>query len=154
MDKLKDKNIEIAEITLHVGLGTFKPVQCEYIKDHVMHEEYYNITKEAANLINHKKDNGNKIIAVGTTSIRTLETVAELNNGKIIECSGWSNIFITPGYEFKIVDSCITNFHIPKSTLIMLISALVGKDFLFKAYNEAIKNNYRFYSYGDCMLIK
>ena len=154
MDKLKEKNIEIVEITLHVGLGTFKPVQCEFIKDHIMHEEYYSVSKEAAQKINHKKKKGNKIIAVGTTSIRTLETIAGLNNGMIVSCSGWSGIFITPGYDFKIVDSCITNFHIPKSTLVMLISAFTGKEFLFNAYNEAIKNNYKFYSYGDCMFIR
>lgn len=154
MDKLKEKNIEIAEITLHVGLGTFKPVQCEFVKDHIMHEEYYSISNEAAQKINHTKKKGNKVIAVGTTSIRTLETVAGLNNGMIVPCSGWSGIFITPGYDFKIVDSCITNFHIPKSTLVMLISAFTGKEFLFSAYNEAIKNNYRFYSYGDCMFVR
>lgn len=154
MKELKEKNIEIAEITLHVGLGTFKPVQCEFIKDHIMHEEYYCVSKETAQKINYTKENGNKIIAVGTTSIRTLETVAGLNRGKIEPCTGWSSIFITPGYDFKVVDSCITNFHIPKSTLVMLISAFAGKEFLFSAYNEAIINNYRFYSYGDCMFIK
>lgn len=152
--KLKEKEVKLAEVTLHVGLGTFKPVQTEYIEDHIMHSEYYSLSDETAEIINQQKAKGKKIIPVGTTSIRTLETIAQNNNGKIIPSSGWSNIFIYPGYQFQIVDACITNFHLPKSTLIMLVSALAGKDFIFKAYQHAIDNKYRFYSYGDCMLIK
>lgn len=153
IDKIKKHNIKIAEITLHVGPGTFKPVKCEKVQDHIMHEEFYSVSEEAASTINNHKAESKRIITVGTTSIRTLETIANLNNGQMKACSGWSNIFIYPGYNFKIVDACLTNFHLPKSTLIMLVSALAGKEFILKSYQEAIKNNYRFYSYGDCMLI-
>lgn len=154
MEKLKEKGVKTAEVTLHVGLGTFKPVQCEKLEDHIMHAEYYSVSEETAEVINQQKKENKRVIAVGTTSIRTLETVAQENNGYIKPCEGWSKIFITPGYKFKAVDACITNFHLPKSTLIMLVSALASKDLIFKAYNEAIKENYRFYSYGDCMFIK
>jgi len=154
LEKLKNKGVKIAEITLHVGLGTFKPVQCENIKDHIMHEEFYTISEETAKLINSYKEQGKRIIPTGTTSVRTLETVAKLNEGKIKATSGWSNIFIRPGFNFNITNACITNFHLPKSTLIMLVSALADKELIFKAYEEAIKNNYRFYSYGDCMFIE
>lgn len=154
MNNLIQKGIKVAEISLHVGLGTFKPVKCQYIQEHVMHSEFFTVSREAAELINQQKLSNKRIIAVGTTSIRTLETVANFNNGKIEATSGWSKLFIYPGYNFKMIDACITNFHLPKSTLIMLISAFTGKDFIFNAYQDAINNNYRFYSYGDCMLIK
>ncbi|MGD9580533.1 MAG: tRNA preQ1(34) S-adenosylmethionine ribosyltransferase-isomerase QueA [Vampirovibrionia bacterium] len=154
INTLKNKGTKFAEVTLHVGLGTFKPVQCENIQDHIMHEEFYTISKETAELIDKQKKEGKRIIPIGTTSIRTLETVAKNNNGQIKADSGWSNIFIYPGFNFNVTDACITNFHLPKSTLIMLISALASKELVFKAYEEAIKEKYRFYSYGDCMLIE
>ena len=154
IQKLEQQGTKVTEITLHVGLGTFQPIRCENIKDHIMHKEYYSISEETANLINEQKKQNKRVIPIGTTSIRTLETIARDNNGEIKACSGLSDIFIYPGFEFKITDACITNFHLPKSTLIMLVSALAGKDFIFKAYKEAIKNNYRFYSYGDCMFIQ
>jgi S-adenosylmethionine:tRNA ribosyltransferase-isomerase len=153
ISSLKSQGTKFTEVTLHVGLGTFKPVKSEQIEDHIMHEEFYSISEETAELVNEYKSKGKRVIPIGTTSIRTLETIAQLNNGKIKETSGWSNIFIYPGYNFMITDACITNFHLPKSTLIMLVSALAEKGFIFNAYNEAIKNNYRFYSYGDCMFI-
>lgn len=153
MKKLKTQGTKVVEITLHVGLGTFRPIKCDKIEDHVMHKEFYSLTEEVAESINKHKQEGKRVIPVGTTSIRTLETIASNNNGQLKACSGWSDIFIYPGYQFKITDGCITNFHLPKSTLIMLISALAGKEFIFNAYNEAIKESYRFYSYGDCMLI-
>lgn len=151
---LKDKGTQFAEVTLHVGLGTFKPVKCEDIKDHVMHEEFYTVPQKTADLINAYKKEGRRIIPVGTTSIRTIETVARENNGQMSASSGWSNIFIHPGFKFNVTNACITNFHLPKSTLIMLVSALVGKNLVFDAYQKAIENNYRFYSYGDCMFIE
>lgn len=153
INRLKNNGSKIAEITLHVGLGTFKPVKTKNIEDHIMHKELYSITETTAELINEYKAKRKRVISVGTTTIRTLESVAQLYNGTIKACSGWSNLFIYPGFDFKVTDACITNFHLPKSTLIMLVSALAGKDFIFHAYNEAIKNNYRFYSYGDCMFI-
>jgi S-adenosylmethionine:tRNA ribosyltransferase-isomerase len=154
INKLKTNGIKIVEITLHVGLGTFKPVKCENVTDHIMHSEFYSVDQETAEIINQHKSENKKILAVGTTSIRTLETIANANNGIIKASSGWSQIFIYPGYKFSIIDSCITNFHLPASTLIMLVSAFAGKDFIFKAYKEAIENHYRFFSYGDCMLIR
>lgn len=154
MKSLNEKGIKKTEVTLHVGLGTFKPVQCEDIKDHIMHSEFYSLSEETAELINEHKAKNKRIIAVGTTSIRTLETIAQQNDGKIVPCEGWSEIFIYPGYDFKVINGCITNFHLPKSTLIMLVSALAGKELIFNAYNKAIQDNYRFYSYGDCMLIE
>lgn len=150
---LKSKGVNIAEVTLHVGLGTFKPVMAENIEDHVMHQEYYHLAEESSNVINSYKSSGKRIIAVGTTSIRVLETISNGNNGKILPSSGWSDIFIYPGYKFKVIDGCITNFHLPGSTLLMLVSALAGKEFILDAYKKAIKHNYRFYSYGDCMFI-
>ncbi len=152
LDKLKAKGVEIAYVTLNVGLGTFRPVKCENILDHKMHSETFNITKETADIINKAKLNGKKIIAVGTTTVRTLETAFQ-QFGEIKECHSHSELFIYPPYEFKVIDSLITNFHLPKSTLLMLVSALAGKDFIFKAYQEAIENKYRFFSYGDCMFI-
>ena len=153
LEKLKEKGVEIVYITLNVGLGTFRPVKCENILDHKMHSETFEITKEAAEKINNAKAQGKKLIAVGTTTVRTLETAYQ-KYGCIKACHDHSELFIYPPYEFKIIDNLITNFHLPKSTLLMLVSALAGKDFIFKAYQEAIKNNYRFFSYGDCMYIK
>ena len=153
LKKIKDKGVNIAYITLHVGLGTFRPVNVEDVTKHKMHSEYYVMSAEVADLLNKTKEEGHKIISVGTTSTRTLETIASLY-GKFKECSGWTDIFIYPGYEFKGIDYLITNFHLPKSTLVMLVSALAGKDNIMKAYNEAIENKYRFFSFGDSMLIK
>ncbi len=152
LEKLKSKGVEIAYVTLNVGLGTFRPVKCENILDHKMHSETFEITQEAADKINKAKAQGKKLIAVGTTSVRTLETAYQ-KFGCIKACHDHSELFIYPPYEFKVVDNLITNFHLPKSTLLMLVSALAGKDFIFKAYNEAIENKYRFFSYGDCMYI-
>lgn len=151
--KLKDKGVEIVYVTLNVGLGTFRPVKCENVLDHKMHSETFEITQEAADKINKAKAEGKKLIAVGTTTVRTLETAYQ-KFGCIKACHDHSELFIYPPYEFKVIDKLITNFHLPKSTLLMLVSALAGKDFIFKAYNEAIKNEYRFFSYGDCMFIK
>ena len=153
LEKIKDKGVNIVYITLHVGLGTFRPVNVEDVTKHKMHSEYYVMSAEVADLLNKTKEEGHKIISVGTTSTRTLETIASLY-GKFKECSGWTDIFIYPGYEFKGIDYLITNFHLPKSTLVMLVSALAGKDNIMKAYNEAIENKYRFFSFGDSMLIK
>ena len=153
LEKIKDKGVNIAYITLHVGLGTFRPVNVEDVTKHKMHSEYYVMSADVADLLNRTKEDGHKIISVGTTSTRTLETIASLY-GKFKECSGWTDIFIYPGYEFKGIDYLITNFHLPKSTLVMLVSALAGKDNIMKAYNEAIENKYRFFSFGDSMLIK
>ncbi|MGN0030961.1 MAG: tRNA preQ1(34) S-adenosylmethionine ribosyltransferase-isomerase QueA [Candidatus Gastranaerophilaceae bacterium] len=152
LKKLEDKGVEIAYVTLNVGLGTFRPVKCENILEHKMHSETFEITEDAANKINSAKAQGKKLIAVGTTTVRTLET-AYKKYGCIKACHDNSELFIYPPYEFKVVDNLITNFHLPKSTLLMLVSALAGKDFIFRAYSEAIKNNYRFFSYGDCMYI-
>lgn len=152
LERLKDKGVELAYVTLNVGLGTFRPVKCDNILDHKMHSETFEITKEAADAINKAKAEGKKIIAVGTTTVRTLET-AYKQFGKICECHSASELFIYPPYEFKVIDKLITNFHLPKSTLLMLVSALAGKDFIFEAYKEAVENKYRFFSYGDCMYI-
>lgn len=153
LQKLQDKGVEIAYVTLNVGLGTFRPVKCENVLEHKMHSETFEITQEAADKINEAKAQGKKLIAVGTTTVRTLETAYQ-KFGCIKACHDHSELFIYPPYEFKVVDNLITNFHLPKSTLLMLVSALAGKDFIFKAYQEAIENNYRFFSYGDCMYIK
>ncbi len=153
LEKLKAKGVEIVYVTLNVGLGTFRPVKCENILEHKMHSETFEITQEAADKINCAKEQGKKLIAVGTTTVRTLETAYQ-KYGCIKACHDHSELFISPPYEFKVVDKLITNFHLPKSTLLMLVSALAGKDFIFNAYKEAIKNEYRFFSYGDCMLIK
>ncbi len=153
LQKLKDKGVEIAYVTLNVGLGTFRPVKCENVLDHKMHSETFEITQDAADIINKAKQQGKKLIAVGTTTVRTLETAYQ-KFGCIKACKDNSELFIYPPYEFKVVDNLITNFHLPKSTLLMLVSALAGKDFIFEAYQQAIKNNYRFFSYGDCMYIK
>jgi len=153
LNKLRDKGVEIAYVTLNVGMGTFRPVKCENILEHKMHSENFEVTQEAADAINNAKNSGKKIVAVGTTSVRTLETVYK-KYGKVQACKGASELFIYPPYKFGVVDELITNFHLPKSTLLMLVSAFAGKDFIFEAYREAIENKYRFFSYGDCMLIK
>lgn len=153
LEKIKEKGVEIAFVTLHVGLGTFRPVKVDDILKHEMHSEFYTIEKEEAEKINKAKLNGKKVICVGTTSCRTVESVSD-ENGLLKESSGWTNIFIYPGYKFKTVDKLITNFHLPESTLIMLVSALCGKDNVLNAYNEAIRENYRFFSFGDAMIIK
>ena len=152
LNKLVDKGVEIGYVTLNVGIGTFRPVKCENVLEHKMDSETFEIPEETAELINRAKAQGKKIVAVGTTTVRTLET-AYKQFGEIKACKSASELFIYPPYEFKVIDKLITNFHLPKSTLLMLVSALAGKDFIFKAYEEAIKNKYRFYSYGDCMFI-
>lgn len=152
LDKIKAKGIKVCTVTLNVGLGTFRPVKAENILDHRMDSESYEISAETAEIINNAKNSGKNIVAVGTTTVRTLESAFNAY-GKICECNNSSELFIYPGYEFKVIDKLITNFHLPKSTLLMLISALAGKDFIFKAYKEAIDKKYRFYSYGDCMFI-
>ena len=153
LEKVKEKGVNIAYVTLHVGLGTFRPVKVDDVNEHVMHSEFYQLDEENANIINETKKRGNKIISVGTTSTRTLETIGD-ENGFVKAQSGWTNIFIYPGYEFKVVDKLITNFHLPESTLIMLVSALAGKEKVMNAYNEAVKERYRFFSFGDSMIIK
>ena len=153
MDKIKNKGIKIEYITLHVGLGTFRPVSVDDVTNHKMHSEFYQMSSETAKVLNEAKKNNNRIISVGTTSTRTLETIMNLY-GEFKECSGWTDIFIYPGYQFKAITSLITNFHLPKSTLIMLVSALAGKEKIMNAYNEAVKKEYRFFSFGDSMFIK
>lgn len=153
LDELKDGGIHIAFITLHVGLGTFRPVSVDSIDEHEMHSEFYQVTEGTARLLNTVREQGGRIITVGTTSTRTLETIASTNDGKFIAESGWTNIFIYPGYEFKAIDGMITNFHLPKSTLIMLISALAGRENVMQAYHQAVEERYRFFSFGDAMLI-
>ncbi len=152
MDKLESMGVAIARITLHVGLGTFRPVKADDITEHVMHKEWYDLPEDAAKKINHAKENGGRVIAVGTTSCRTLESVASFN-GKIVPSSGETGIFIYPGYEFKAIDGLITNFHLPESTLIMLVSAFAGYEHTMNAYKEAVAEKYRFFSFGDCMVI-
>ena len=154
LEEIKEKGIEIANVTLHVGIGTFRPVKVENIEEHNMHSEHYYIKSEDAEKINKAKKEGHKIIAVGTTSCRVLESVADENTGLVRETEGDTNIFIYPGYKFKCIDNLITNFHLPESTLIMLVSSLAGRDFIMKAYNEAVKEEYKFFSFGDAMLIK
>jgi len=151
--KIEEKGVIIARLTLHVGLGTFRPVKCEYILEHKMHSEYYELTEKEAKKINEAKLAGNKVISVGTTSTRTLETIGD-DNGFIKPQKGWTDIFIYPGYKFKVVDSLITNFHLPESTLIMLVSSLAGKKNIMNAYKIAVENKYRFFSFGDAMIIK
>lgn len=153
LEKIKEKGIEIANVTLHVGIGTFRPVKVENIEEHHMHTEHFYIKQEDVDKINKAKQNGNRVIAVGTTSCRVLESIANENTGLVKIAEGDTGIFIYPGYQFKCIDALITNFHLPESTLIMLVSALAGKDFVMKAYNEAVKEKYRFFSFGDAMLI-
>ncbi|NYF24991.1 tRNA preQ1(34) S-adenosylmethionine ribosyltransferase-isomerase QueA [Sporosarcina sp. JAI121] len=154
LESIRNRGIDIAFVTLHVGLGTFRPVSADVIEDHAMHSEYYHVTEQTADAINKVKERGGRIIAVGTTSARTLETIASANDGKIVPTSGWTSIFIYPGYEFSIVDSLLTNFHLPKSTLIMLISALSTREHILAAYKRAVEEKYRFFSFGDAMFIK
>lgn len=153
LDELKQMGVHISFITLHVGLGTFRPVSVEDINEHEMHAEFYQVSEGTAGLLNEVRANGGRIITVGTTSTRTLETIATTNDGKFAADSGWTSIFIYPGYEFKAIDGMITNFHLPKSTLIMLISALASRENVLNAYNTAVKERYRFFSFGDAMLI-
>ena len=152
-EKIKEKGVNIAYITLHVGLGTFRPVSVDKVEEHKMHTEYYQMSKETAELLTKTKENHKRIISVGTTSTRTLETIMTKYN-EFKECSGWTNIFIYPGYEFKAIDALITNFHLPKSTLVMLVSALAGRENILNAYKTAVNEEYRFFSFGDAMLIK
>lgn len=152
--RIEEKGIKIIKITLHVGLGTFRPVQVDDVTKHKMHTESYEVSEEAAKQINDIKQSGGKIIAVGTTTVRTLETVATRHGGEIVADQGETDIFIYPGYEFQAVDGLITNFHLPKSTLLMLVSAFAGKDLIFKAYHHAVEEKYRFFSFGDAMFIK
>lgn len=153
LEQLTKKGVNIAYITLHVGLGTFRPVSVDKVEEHEMHSEYYQMTKETAELLKKTKENKKRIIAVGTTSTRTLETIITKYN-EFTECSGWTNIFIYPGYKFKAIDALITNFHLPKSTLVMLVSALAGRENILNAYKTAVQEEYRFFSFGDAMLIK
>lgn len=153
LEQLEKSGVRIARVTLHVGLGTFRPVKVENVLEHHMHSEYYHVSEEAAKIINQTKEKGGRIISVGTTSTRTLETVAD-ESGKIHPGSGSTEIFIYPGYRFKAIDALITNFHLPESTLLMLVSALAGKDHIMNAYEEAVKEKYRFFSFGDAMLIE
>lgn len=153
LDDIREKGVHIAFITLHVGLGTFRPVNVENVEEHDMHAEFYQMTEGTARLLNEVKQRGGRIIAVGTTSTRTLETIASRHNGTFVAESGWTDIFIYPGYEFQAIDGMVTNFHLPKSTLIMLVSALAGRENVLRAYEEAVKERYRFFSFGDAMLI-
>ncbi|MGO4887415.1 tRNA preQ1(34) S-adenosylmethionine ribosyltransferase-isomerase QueA [Anaerobacillus sp. MEB173] len=153
LQKIEEKGVHIAYITLHVGLGTFRPVSVESVDEHEMHAEFYQMTAGTAQLLNKVKDEGGRILSVGTTSTRTLETIANEGNGRFLESSGWTDIFIYPGYQFTAIDGMITNFHLPKSTLVMLVSALAGRDHILHAYNEAVKQQYRFFSFGDAMFI-
>ncbi len=152
LSAVKEKGVDIAEVTLHVGLGTFRPVKVDNVLDHHMHSEFYMVSQEAADKINTAKKNGGRIISVGTTSTRTLESAAD-ENGMLKECSGWTDIFIYPGYKFKVIDCLITNFHLPQSTLVMLVSALAGREHILAAYKKAVEEKYRFFSFGDAMFI-
>lgn len=154
LDQIKKKGVTVAFITLHVGLGTFRPMSVDTIEEHVMHEEYYSLSQETADVLNETKARGGRVVAVGTTSCRTLETVGnKFLDGVLEASSGWTQIFIYPGYEFRVVDAMITNFHLPKSTLVMLVSALAGRENIMHAYQEAIDRQYRFFSFGDAMFI-
>jgi S-adenosylmethionine:tRNA ribosyltransferase-isomerase len=152
-DALRERKVEVCEVTLHVGPGTFRPVQTESVEDHKMESEQFEISDAAAASINKALAEGQRVIAVGTTSVRTLESVALHNAGKIIPCRGETDLFIVPGFRFQVIRGLLTNFHLPKSTLLMLVSAFAGRDLIFRAYEHAIEQHYRFYSYGDCMLI-
>ncbi|MCR3759089.1 tRNA preQ1(34) S-adenosylmethionine ribosyltransferase-isomerase QueA [Clostridium felsineum] len=153
LNKIRAKGIKTVFLTLHVGLGTFRPVKVENVESHHMHSEFYMLSKESADIINETKKNGGRVISVGTTSTRTLETIAD-EDGKVREQSGWTDIYIYPGYKYKIVDGLITNFHLPKSTLVMLVSALSSRENILNAYKNAVENKYRFFSFGDAMFIK
>ncbi|RJE91024.1 tRNA preQ1(34) S-adenosylmethionine ribosyltransferase-isomerase QueA [Paenibacillus sp. 1011MAR3C5] len=152
--KLEEKGVKLVYVTLHVGLGTFRPMSVDTVEEHEMHAEYYELDEANAELLNAAKRSGRRIVAVGTTSARTLETLADrFGDGELQACSGWTSIFIYPGYSFKLVNALLTNFHLPKSTLVMLVSALAGRDAIMKAYHEAIEHKYRFFSFGDAMFI-
>jgi len=153
LQEVQDMGVHIAYVTLHVGLGTFRPVSVDTVEEHDMHAEFYHMSQETADLLTNVKEKGGRIISVGTTSTRTLETIARDHDGTFTEASGWTDIFIYPPYQFKAIDGLITNFHLPKSTLIMLVSALAGKEFIMRAYKEAVQEEYRFFSFGDAMLI-
>ena len=153
LEKIKNKGVDIAHVTLHVGLGTFRPVKVDDVENHHMHSEFYMIDETAAEKSNRAKENGKRVICVGTTSCRTIESAAD-ENGRLKACSGWTDIFIYPGYQFKILDALITNFHLPESTLVMLVSALAGREHVLAAYEEAVKERYRFFSFGDAMFIR
>ena len=153
LEKIRDKGVGIAHVTLHVGLGTFRPVKVDDVENHHMHSEFYMIDETAAEKINRAKENGKRVICVGTTSCRTIESAAD-ENRRLKACSGWTDIFIYPGYQFKILDALITNFHLPESTLVMLVSALAGRDHVLAAYGEAVRERYRFFSFGDAMFIR
>lgn len=151
---LESRGVQLVYITLHVGLGTFRPMSAETVEEHIMHSEYYHMDEDNAALLQEARERGGRIVAVGTTSARTLETVAgQCSDGEISSCSGWTDIFIYPGYKFKLVDALLTNFHLPKSTLVMLVSALAGRDSVLAAYEEAVEREYRFFSFGDAMFI-
>ena len=152
LEEIGRKGVDIARVTLHVGLGTFRPVKVEEVENHHMHSEFYMIDEEAAEKINRAKEQGGRVICVGTTSCRTVESAAD-EEGRLKACSGWTEIFIYPGYQFKVLDGLITNFHLPESTLIMLVSALAGREHVLDAYEEAVKERYRFFSFGDAMLV-
>ena len=154
LEKIEAKGVKLVYLTLHVGLGTFRPVSVENVDEHEMHSEFYNLTAEAAQTLNQIKENGGRIVAVGTTSIRTLETIGNKFDGRLEADSGWTNIFIKPGYTFRIVDAFSTNFHLPKSTLVMLVSAFAGREFTLEAYKHAVEERYRFFSFGDAMFIQ
>ena len=153
LKEIEEKGVQIARVTLHVGLGTFRPVKVDNILEHHMHSEFYQIDEEAAEKINRAKESGHRVICVGTTSCRTIESAAD-KNGKLHATNGWTEIFIYPGYEFKVLDCLITNFHLPESTLVMLVSALAGREQVLSAYEEAVKEKYRFFSFGDAMFIE
>src|SRR5690625_488616 len=154
LNEIKQLGVNIVPVTLHVGLGTFRPVMTDQITEHHMHSEYYELTEKSASILNETKEKNQKIIAVGTTSTRVLETIAQKNRGKFMQTSGWTNIFIYPPFEFRAIDGLITNFHLPKSTLLMLISAFVDRETILKTYAEAVRKEYRFFSFGDAMFIK
>lgn len=154
LNAIRAKGVNVAFVTLHVGIGTFRPVSVDNIEEHDMHAEFYNLPEGTAKIINDTKANGGRVITVGTTSTRTLETVAQNNDGNIVAESGWSKIFIYPGFEYKAIDGMVTNFHLPKSSLVMMISALAGRDNVLNAYNVAVENKYRFFSFGDAMFIR
>ena len=153
LKKIEDKGVKLVYLTLHVGLGTFRPVSEENIEDHKMHSEFYRLTEEAAKTLNEVKANGGRIVATGTTSIRTLETIGTKFNGEIRADSGWTDIFIKPGYKWQVVDAFITNFHLPKSTLVMLVASFTGRENILNAYRHAVSEKYRFFSFGDAMFI-
>ncbi|AWX95227.1 tRNA preQ1(34) S-adenosylmethionine ribosyltransferase-isomerase QueA [Streptococcus suis] len=154
LEKIEAKGVKLVYLTLHVGLGTFRPVSVDNVDEHEMHSEFYNLSAEAAQTLNQVKDSGGRIVAVGTTSIRTLETIGNKFDGRLEATSGWTNIFIKPGYNFRIVDAFSTNFHLPKSTLVMLVSAFAGREFTLDAYKHAVEERYRFFSFGDAMFIQ